>query len=96
MGNLEPRLRSPTNSIQLVSVVHTEFITKYGINTILEPFVRDVARLESVCSDKSTYIAMKIKMFMFNALGLGDLEVHTCRIYVLLHSKDFFNFLSSK
>ena len=48
LGNLEPRLRSPTNAIQLVSVVCTEILSKYGVNTILKPFVDEVAKLESV------------------------------------------------
>ena len=48
LGNMEPRLRSPLNSIQLVSVVKTCYMDKYGINEILQPFIADVARLESV------------------------------------------------
>lgn len=48
LGNLEPRLRSPTNSIQVVSIVKTSYIEKYGMDTILEPFVQAVAQLESV------------------------------------------------
>ena len=48
LGNLEPHLRSPTNGIQLVSVVKTSLIGKYGIDTILEPFVQAIVKLESV------------------------------------------------
>ena len=48
LGNLEPRLRSPTNVIQLVSVVKTSYIKKYGIDTFLEPFVQAITKLESV------------------------------------------------
>ena len=48
LGNLEPRLRSPTNAIQLVSVVKTSYIDKYGIDMILEPFVQAITKLESV------------------------------------------------
>lgn len=48
LGNLEPRLRSPTNAIQVVSIVKTSYIEKYGMDTILEPFVQAVAKLESV------------------------------------------------
>ena len=48
LGNLEPRLRSPTNAIQLVSIVKTSYIDKYGIDMILEPFVQAITKLESV------------------------------------------------
>jgi hypothetical protein len=48
LGNLEPRLRSPTNAIQIVSIVKTSYIDKYGIDTILEPFVEALVKLESV------------------------------------------------
>ena len=48
LGNYEPRLRSLMNSIYLVTVVKTAYIDKYGIDTILEPFLNDVSRLESV------------------------------------------------
>ena len=48
LGNLEPRLRSPTNAIQLVSIVKTSYIDKYGIDIILESFVQAIVKLESV------------------------------------------------
>ena len=48
LANLEPCFRGPTNMIQLVSVVKYEFVTKYGIDEILKPFVQDVSVLESV------------------------------------------------
>ena len=38
------------SSIQLVIVVENKFIKKYGMNAVLEPFVKDVARLVSVIS----------------------------------------------
>ena len=34
--------------IQLVSVVKYEFVTKYGIDEILKPFVQDLSVLENV------------------------------------------------
>ena len=39
LGNLPPYLRSPTNSIQLVTVVKTKYVEKYGIDTVMEPFL---------------------------------------------------------
>ena len=48
LANLEPRFHGPTNMIQLVSVVKYDFVTKYGIDEILKPFVQDVSVLESV------------------------------------------------
>ena len=34
--------------IQLVSVVKYEFVTKYGIDEILKPFVQDLSVLENI------------------------------------------------
>lgn len=48
LGNFQPCLRSPTNSIQLIAVVKTSFVEKYGMDTMLKPFVKDITKLESV------------------------------------------------
>lgn len=48
LGNIEPKNRSAIHTIQLVAVVRTELIEKYGINEILKPFVKDITQLESV------------------------------------------------
>jgi len=48
LSNLKPSLRSVLQSIQLVAVVKTSFIDKYGVDTILEPFMDDVCKLEKV------------------------------------------------
>ena len=48
LANLEPRLRSLITSIHLVAVVKKDLIDKYGVNVILEPFVKDVMQLEQV------------------------------------------------
>ena len=41
--------RSSLKFIQLVTVVKSDDLVKYGVNAILEPFVDDVKKLESVC-----------------------------------------------
>ena len=56
LGNIRPHLRSQTKAIQLVSVVKSSYIEKYGIDTILEPFVDAVKQLESVRTFKSIII----------------------------------------
>ena len=48
IGNLPPILRSCLHSIQLVAVVKTKFIEKYGVDNILEPFMHDLHELEKV------------------------------------------------
>ncbi len=48
LGNIHPRLRSGSNIIQLLTVVRTTFITKYWMDEILCPFVKDIQKLESV------------------------------------------------
>lgn len=60
LGNLEPRLRSSTDSIQLVAVVKTEYFEKYSPNEILRPFVDDLKKLESVsCIFDAYYIQVQ-------------------------------------
>lgn len=46
--NIEPELRSRLQSIMLLTIVDTAILSKYGTNTILEPFVESVKLLESV------------------------------------------------
>ena len=48
VGNLPPRLRSTLHSIQMVAVVKTSHIEKYGMDNILEPFMKDLYELEKV------------------------------------------------
>lgn len=48
LGNLHPRYRASTNNIQLVSLFKSSFISKYGIDLLLKPFIEDVKKLESV------------------------------------------------
>ena len=48
IGNLPPMLLSCLHSIQLVAIVKTKFVEKYGIDKILEPFVHDLKELEKV------------------------------------------------
>ena len=42
LGNLRLLYRTRVNQIQLLVLVKQSYITKYSMNKILEPFVRDV------------------------------------------------------
>lgn len=46
--------------IQLVSVVKYEFVTKYGIDEILKPFVQDLSVLEFSSTCTCMYIVLCI------------------------------------
>ena len=46
--NIDPKLRSRLHTIMLLAVVESQYITKYGIDTILEPFIEEMKALESV------------------------------------------------
>ena len=48
LGNLRPQYRSVINIIQLVALFRTSLISTYGMDRILQPFMRDLNRLESV------------------------------------------------
>ena len=48
LENVRPSFRSKLQSILLLAVAETSLISKYGINSILEPFVEEMKELESV------------------------------------------------
>ena len=43
--DIHPRFRSSVKSMYLVAVATTSVIDKYGIDRILQPFVRDISKL---------------------------------------------------
>ena len=45
LGNITPALCSSLQGIRLVAVVKSSNIALYGIDTILEPFMEDLSRL---------------------------------------------------
>lgn len=49
LANISLQHRSSLNVIQLVTLVKSQDVTKYGIDKILEPFMEDVKKLEKVC-----------------------------------------------
>lgn len=46
LGNLHPKYRSSLKSIHLLNAVYYKHIAKYGIDTILQPIVDAVKKLE--------------------------------------------------
>ena len=48
LGNISPYLRSQLRSIQLFAAVKAPIIEKYGVDVVLEPFMRDLKVLEEV------------------------------------------------
>ena len=47
LGNVQPKLRSKLRAINLVLVCKVSHIEKYGINLILQPFIRDLNKLQT-------------------------------------------------
>jgi len=45
LGNLSPLYRSRLSSIQLVALVKASFISEYGMDAVLAPFINDVKKL---------------------------------------------------
>ena len=59
LTNITPALRSTLRVIMLLAVVKTSHIDEYGIDVILEPFVEEMSKLESLrCVRVSTTIAI--------------------------------------
>jgi hypothetical protein len=50
LGNIPPEHRSTLSAIQLLTVVKSQFLVKYGIDKILQPTIEAVAQLEQVRS----------------------------------------------
>ena len=48
LGNLSPKNRSRLSAIQLVALVKSNFISTYGMDEVLKPFVNDVKKLVSI------------------------------------------------
>jgi len=46
LGNISPKHRSQLGAIQLLAVATSPVIKKYGIDSILEPFMEDLQKLE--------------------------------------------------
>ena len=56
MGNLDPEVRSNTNTIQLLAAVKTDVLKNVGLKKILNPFLEDILKLQtgvSICVDGS-------------------------------------------
>ena len=62
LGNIDPKYRSNLHVIQLLCVVTTPLLKKYGINQILEPLMTDIKELESV----SAHVIHKLILFMLH------------------------------
>lgn len=73
LGNIDPKFRSTIHTIQLVAVVRTVLIEKYGIKKILQPFVDEIKLLESVsitmCNDQTTLEETNVGMLVLNFLN---------------------------
>ena len=48
LGNLHPRFRSTLKAIQLIALVKTTHIKKYGVDAVLEVIVDDIEHIEKV------------------------------------------------
>ena len=61
LGNLSPYLRSQIKSIQLLLIAKSSVITKYGPNLILEPFMKELIKLETVRTILNTRVRATVK-----------------------------------
>ena len=48
LGNLPPKYRSKLSSIYLVAIAKQKYVTKYGMDAILQLFVQDMKKLVSL------------------------------------------------
>ena len=45
LGNLPPKYRSRLSSIHLLALVKSSFISQYGMDAIMKPFIQDLKKL---------------------------------------------------
>jgi len=64
LGNLSPKYRSQLTSIYLVALVKSSFISTYGIDEVIRPFVNDVKKLVTV--------NYHVWLFIFIQLNTGE------------------------
>ncbi len=50
LGNLPPKFRSRLSAIHLVAIVKRDFLSEYGMDPVLRPFVDDLKKLVSTYS----------------------------------------------
>lgn len=48
LGNIRPENRSHKNAVQLLGLVTSKHLKKYGVDALLEAFMQDLAQLEQV------------------------------------------------
>ena len=51
LANISPQKRSSLNTIQVVTLVKSVDVSRYGVDKILQPFMEDLAKLEKVGLD---------------------------------------------
>ena len=62
LANIRPEQRSNLATIQLLTVTKSEYVNKYGIDKILEPFIQEMAELEQVQNTVHIHIYMHTGM----------------------------------
>ena len=55
LANLSPHLRSSFQAINLLTIAKSKVIEKYGVDTVLKPFMDDLLELEGVSSKSNTF-----------------------------------------
>ena len=45
LGNLPPKYRSRLTSIHLLALVKSTFISEYGMDAVMKPFIQDLKKL---------------------------------------------------
>ena len=45
LGNLPPKYRSRLTSIHLLALVKSNFISEYGMDAVMKPFIEDLKKL---------------------------------------------------
>jgi hypothetical protein len=48
LGNISPEKRSSLGAIQLIAIVNSQHLKKYGVECILEMIMKDIRQLEEV------------------------------------------------
>lgn len=77
LGNLSPKYRSKLTSIYLLALVKSSFISSYGMDAVLKPFIDDMKKLVclNIARSKEQPTLMQNAQMVCNSIS-KYLEIH--------------------
>ena len=84
LGNIRPENRSHKNAIQLLGLVTSKHLKKYGVAPLLDAFIQDLAQLEQVSLHNNIITLWQLSYCYFYGFSSLNLNHHSI-LYVDNH-----------